>query len=381
MRPQRESYRAFRRWAGDAGGRCLHLILALWLLVAAPLATADEIVAARVWPAREYTRVTLESRTPIQFEMSMVPDPARVVVDLNGITPTEALNGLPRHIGASDPFVAQVRIGRFKPHVTRVVFDLKQTVNPHAFVIEPVGEYRYRLVVDLYPTKTIDPLVALLDEIERRPPPPASPGQTAPSPKSRKPAAAEAARTVVVAIDPGHGGEDPGAVGAQGSHEKDITLALALKLKAKMDAEPQMHGALIRDGDYFVALHQRVERARQLRADLLISLHADAFIRADARGASVFALSEKGATSAAARWLAKRENAADLIGGVDLSGADAGVKQVLFDLSQTATLNSSLRLARMVLKEIGGINALHKPHVEQAGFAVLKAPDIPSILV
>ncbi|MBI1965139.1 MAG: N-acetylmuramoyl-L-alanine amidase, partial [Betaproteobacteria bacterium] len=210
------------------------------------------------------------------------------------------------------------------------------------------------------------------------PTPVARPSSPAPSTPAGKP---EAARLIIVAVDAGHGGEDPGAKGRGGTYEKNVTLAIARKLKARIDEEPNMRAVLIRDGDYYLPLQMRIAKARRVKADLFVSVHADAFIRPHARGSSVFALSESGATSAAARWLAKRENEADLIGGVNLDVKDPYLKQTLLDLSQTATINDSLKLARSVLDAIGGINDLHKPHPEQAGFAVLKSPDIPSILV
>ena len=186
---------------------------------------------------------------------------------------------------------------------------------------------------------------------------------------------------ITIVIDPGHGGEDPGALGRSGTQEKDVTLAIARKLKERINREPNMRAVLTRDGDYFIPLQTRVEKARRVNADLFVSVHADAFIKPHARGSSVFALSERGATSVAARWLAKRENEADLIGGVNLDVKDRYLKQTLLDLSQTATINDSLKLGKAVLSELGEINTLHKAQVEQAGFAVLKAPDIPSILV
>lgn len=188
-------------------------------------------------------------------------------------------------------------------------------------------------------------------------------------------------RMVTIVLDPGHGGEDPGAIGRGGSHEKNVTLQVARRLKAKIDAEPNMRSMLTRDGDFFIPLHHRVQKARRVKADLFVSVHADAFIKPTARGSSVFVLSENGASSSAARWLAQRENSADLIGGVNLDVKDPHLARTLLDLSQTATLNDSMKLGRSVLGELGGINTLHKEHVEQAGFAVLKAPDIPSILI
>jgi N-acetylmuramoyl-L-alanine amidase len=232
--------------------------------------------------------------------------------------------------------------------------------------LQPLGEYGHRLVLDLYPQQELDALALL------------ALGKPVSEPAAAVP---QYARLITVAIDAGHGGEDPGAIGASGTHEKDVTLAVARKLKQKLDAVENMRGVLIRDGDYFIPLAKRVNRARAVKADLFVSIHADAFIRPQARGSSVFALSENGASSVAARWLAKKENEADLVGGVNIDVKDPFLKRTLLDLSQTATINDSLKLGRSVLKEIGGVNTLHKPHVEQAGFAVLKAPDIPSILI
>jgi N-acetylmuramoyl-L-alanine amidase len=356
---------------------------------------APQITSARMWPSPDYTRVTIETQGPLRFTMQSVKDPERLVVDLEGVAITDALTGLADKVSADDPYIKGVRVGRFKPGVTRVVFDLKSEVRPQAFALAPVGDYGHRLVVDLYPVIPNDPLIAFLDKLQAEraaalqsaePVPPAAiiPDESAatPAPSVKPPASRPvASRLIIVAIDPGHGGEDPGAIGRRGTHEKTVTLAIARKLKARIDQEPNMRGFLIRDGDYFVSLGARVQKARRVKADLLVSIHADAFIRPQARGSSVFALSERGATSAAANWLAKRENDADLIGGVNLDVRDPYLKQTLLDLSQTATINDSLKLARAVLGEIGGINTLHKPNVEQAGFAVLKAPDIPSILV
>jgi N-acetylmuramoyl-L-alanine amidase len=371
----------------------------IWLSLAAivllPLVNSafagTPIISARIWPAPDYTRLTLESASPIQYSLSTVKNPDRVVIDLERVTLTTELEKLPAKIDASDPYIQTVRIGRYKPDVLRLVLDLKTTAVPQAFVLKPVGDYGHRLVLDIYPVVPPDPLMALLnenttamlrDEIKAH----AAPGvnaalkpiRGAPSPRKSKP---EMIRLITVAIDPGHGGEDPGAISRSGTHEKNITLAIARKLKAKIDKEPNMRAALTRDGDYFISLPMRLVKARQLNADLFVSVHADAFIKPHARGSSVYALSERGATSAAARWLAKKENEADLIGGVNLNIKDPYLKQTLLDLSQTATINDSLKLGKEVLLEIGDINHLHKNDVEQAGFAVLKSPDIPSILV
>ena len=319
----------------------------------------------------------------------MVKDPDRVAVDLEQVMFTPELEKLPDKIDATDPYIRAVRIGRFKPSILRLVLDLKTQAVPQAFVLKPVGDYGYRLVLDIYPPVPPDPLMALLNEnttamLQSDVNPDISKSSKAKTRSARPSAPKNKTRNDTVltaAIDPGHGGEDPGAISRSGTHEKNITLAIAKKLKAKIDKEPNMRAALTREGDYFISLPMRLVKARQLNADLFESVDADAFIKPHARGFSVFALSERGATSAAARWLAKKENEADLIGGVNLDIKDPYLKQTLLDLSQTATINDSLKLGREVLSEIGDINHLHKNGVEQAGFAVLKSPDIPSILV
>jgi len=350
--------------------------------------SASQITSARVWPSQDYTRVTLETQAPVQYTVLSLKDPERLVLDLEGVDITAVLTGLAEKISADDPYIKGMRVGRYKPGVARVVFDLKSEVRPQAFTLAPVGDYGHRLVLDLYPMVPNDPLIAFLDKIQAEraaqaaPVPPVAAGPAASPPAARPaPKRPPVERLIIIAIDAGHGGEDPGARGRGGTYEKNVTLAIAQKLKARIDQEPNMRAFLTRDADYYIPLHMRVAKARRVNADLFVSIHADAFIRPHARGSSVFALSESGASSAAAGWLAKRENDADLIGGVNLDVRDPYLKQTLLDLSQTATINDSLKLARAVLAEIGGINTLHKPHVEQAGFAVLKAPDIPSILV
>jgi N-acetylmuramoyl-L-alanine amidase len=288
-----------------------------------------------------------------------------------------ALAELQGKVTADDPYVQGLRVARNRPGVVRVVLDLKAEVKPQAFTLKPIGEYGHRLVLDIYPAVEVDPLLALIEkEIKSLPPLPS----VEPKPEDR-PKPANMARLATIVLDPGHGGEDPGAIGRRGSREKNITLTIAKRLKGLIDAEPGMRAVLTRDGDFYLPLHVRVDKARKVKADLFVSIHADAFIRPNARGSSVFALSEKRATSEAARWLANKENDADLIGGVNLDGKDKYLAQTLLDLSQTATIDHSLRLGNSVLKKLGGVNTLHKPRVEQASFAVLKAPDIPSILV
>jgi len=343
----------------------------LALLVSPVGQAATSILAVRVWPARDYTRVTLEYREPIAFTHQIVRNPERLVVDLEGVEFNSVLQNLPSKISETDPYIKLIRAGRNRPGVVRIVVELKAEIQPQVFMLKPVGEYGHRLVLDLYPAVADDPLLALLERLE-------APPEKAQEPRQAQP---EITRMVTIVLDPGHGGEDPGAIGRGGTYEKNVTLQVARRLKAKIDAEPNMRSVLTRDGDFFIPLNQRVQKARRVQADLFVSVHADAFVKPTARGSSVYVLSENGASSSAARWLAQRENAADLIGGVNLDVKDANLARTLFDLSQTATINDSLKLGRAVLGELGGVNTLHKPHVEQAGFAVLKAPDIPSILV
>ncbi len=369
--------------------------LLLWLPQAQAAIAID---STRIWPAQEYTRLTLESKQAIRHNMFTVNNPDRLVIDLDDVEISGTLKELGNKIGGDDPYIKSVRVGRFKPGTVRLVLDLKSEVKPQLFDLKPVGEYGYRLVLDVYPAHPVDPLMALVE------PPPVS---EAPVAQPEKPAIEEKprlttstslgkadklppetknmpelrARTLIIAIDAGHGGEDPGAHGRSGTNEKDVTLAIARKVKALIDDTPNMRGVLIRDGDYFIPLGRRVVKARKANSDLFVSIHADAFIKPDARGSSVFALSEHGATSTAARWLAKKENEADLIGGVNIAVKDPYLARTLLDLSQTATINDSMKLAKHVLNGLGDINDLHSGHVEQAGFAVLKSPDIPSILV
>lgn len=367
-------------------------------------ATAGVLInSTRIWPAQDYTRLTLESKLAIRHNMFTINNPERLVVDLEEVEINDTLNQLASKIGADDPYIKSLRIGRFKPGIVRLVFDLKTAIKPQLFDLKPVGEYAYRMVLDVYPVHPTDPMMALLDPVASAVPDTTiaasasaitsvEPVVVASSVPALKPTTTLATsksgnnteirnRTLIIAIDAGHGGEDPGAHGHAGTHEKDVTLSIARKVKALVDDTPNMRGVLIRDGDYFIPLGGRVVKARKANADLFVSIHADAFIKPDARGSSVFALSEHGATSTAARWLAKKENEADLIGGVNLDIKDPYLARTLLDLSQTATINDSMKLAKYVLGELSNINDLHRGHVEQAGFAVLKSPDIPSILV
>ena len=372
---------------------------ALLFLGPSQLAFGAKLLAVRMWPAEDYTRVTLESDEVLKVSHQLLTNPHRLVVDVEGLELTNTLKELVAKVKSNDPYVSQVRVGQFQPRVVRLVFDLKESIQPQLFSLEPVGSYQNRLVFDLYPTVANDPLMELVRSSSKK-----SAALDLEDPigaiarkealkqdrqdKSNKDDSAHKSdakspykRLLTIAIDPGHGGEDPGAIGKGGSREKDIVLAIAIKLKEKIEQEPDMRSYLTRDGDYFVPLHTRVNKARRVQADLFVSVHADAFVQPHAKGASVFALSQQGATSTAARWLANKENNADLIGGLNIKSQDKQVAQLLLDMSTTAQIKDSLKLGDAVLKQIGGFAKLHKKHVEQASFAVLKAPDVPSILI
>jgi N-acetylmuramoyl-L-alanine amidase len=362
------------------------------------LAHSATLVAVRVWPAAEYTRVTLESDTALSVKHFLTDNPSRLVIDIDGLELSPALRELVSKVRADDPFIGGIRVGQNQPRVVRLVIDLKQSVAPQLFTLEPVAAYKHRLVFDLYPTTAQNPLQALLGEkqksdqaeldalgtfIDQVGKPPAVPPVVATLPKPVVPTLTQSKinRLIIVAIDAGHGGEDSGALGPSGLREKDVVLALALKLRDSINTQPGMRAMLTRDADFFVPLQDRVQKARSVQADLFVSIHADAFITPQAHGASVFALSQRGASSTAARWMANKENAADLVGGVNIKAKDKAVLRTLIDMSTAAQIKDSLKLATQVLGEIGKVGDLHKAHVEQAGFAVLKAPDIPSILV
>ena len=364
---------------------CGWLLLPATQWLVAGRASAATVASARLWPAQEYTRLILEAPAPMAHQLLVMKSPLRLVLDLEGVELNPELGQLPQRVLPADPYIHAIRVAMYRPGVLRVVLDLKSEVNPQLFALKPVGEYGHRVVLDLYPLTPLDPLMALLEaERNERPHEQASAESPADKPVAANDRAAgrsASRRRIIVAIDPGHGGEDPGAIGRRGTYEKNVTLAIARKLKALLDEEPGMRAMLTRDDDYFVPLGVRVEKARRVRADLFISIHADAFTTPSARGSSVFALSEHGATSAAARRLAQRENEADLIGGVNLGVMEPILARTVLDMSQTAQISDSLRVGRSVLDGIGAVNTLHKGRVEQAGFAVLKAPDIPSILV
>ena len=381
-------------------------------------AQALELVAVRIWPADDYTRVAIEHDTAnIRYETFKLNQPDRLVVDLKDMVLDPRLRELLAAVQPNDPYIEGVRVGQFSKDVVRLVFDLKQgDIRPKVFSLPPIAQYRHRLVIDLYPMVEADPLLAFLKQYEQieqaAQTADASRKNTEPGPPAKRPAVPDMKalppdqagaiarapgisdpqapaqtrrssppRVVTIALDAGHGGEDPGAVGRRGTKEKDVVLRIARELKRRIDATSSMRAFLTRDGDYFVPLSRRVRRARQVQADLFVSIHADAWVSPTVRGASVFALSERGASSAAARYMANKENESDLIGGVEVGNTDDLVAQTLLSMSTAAQIKDSRKLGEAVLSQIGRVNQLHKPQVEQANFAVLRAPDVPSILV
>ncbi len=360
------------------------------------------LMAVRVWPAKDYSRVTLESDVALKTKYTFVPSPPRLAIDIEGLALNPSVKEWVGKIKPDDPNITGVRVAQNSPGVVRMVFDLKQPVQPQVFALTPVGAYQHRLVLDLYPSTPVDPLESWIAERSQSNDPlndwlnkqgnnansSSAPSQAAlqiAPPANALPPSSVTDRLIVVAIDAGHGGEDPGAVGPNGTQEKDVVLQIALKLRDRINASnvngSPMRAYLTRDADFFVPLHVRVQKARKVQADLFVSVHADAFFTPNAQGASVFALSHGAASSSAARWMASQENKADLIGGMNLGVKDAQVQQALLDMSTSAQIKDSLNLGGAILHEIGSVGRLHKPKVEQAGFAVLKAPDIPSVLV
>ncbi|WP_340614104.1 N-acetylmuramoyl-L-alanine amidase AmiC [Xenorhabdus thailandensis] len=360
--------------------RLLKGAAAVWLLSISPIgyAATSKVIAVRIWPASSYTRVTLESNIPLKYRQFSLTNPNRIVIDLQGIQLNSILSSMGAQVQRRDPYLKLVRAGQFNPKTVRLVFEIKQPVSPHIFTLPPIAKFKHRLVLDLYPKKAVDvandPLLALLEEYNSGNLEQNLPAQT------RKPGKAGKDRPIVIMLDPGHGGEDSGAIGKYKTREKDVVLQIARRLRALIKREPGMKVYMTRNEDVFIPLTVRVAKARKMRADLFVSIHADAFTSRSARGSSVFALSTKGATSNTARFLAQTQNEADLIGGVSKSG-DKYLDHTMLDLVQTATINDSLKFGNEVLKRMGKINKLHKNSVDQAGFAVLKAPDIPSILV
>ena len=414
-------------------GMLLRGLGAVVALAAHGLAWGARIVGVRLWPAPDYTRLTIESDTELKARHHLVPGPPRLAVDIEGMNLIPALRELVAQVRSDDPNISGMRVGQFAPGVVRLVVDLKKPFLPQMFSLPPVAAYQNRLVIDLYPTDPPDPLAELIaqrmaetpadtgraaataapdtpkapltaadplgDLIAQRLPNPAA--HAAQTPKtiadttiksstgdqkdSQKSAPAVTDRLIIVALDPGHGGEDPGAIGPGGTREKDVVLKMAHLLRDRINGSEvngsPMRAYLTRDADFFVPLHVRVDKARRVKADLMISIHADAFFTPNPQGASVFALSTQGASSAAARWMAQKENAADVVGGLNVKAADPTVQRALLHMSTTAQINDSLKLGTSMLSEMGRVGKLHKPRVEQAGFAVLRAPDIPSVLV
>jgi N-acetylmuramoyl-L-alanine amidase len=448
--------------AGLSRRHALQMGSVVLLLGTQHIARGASILAVRVWPSKDYTRLTIESDTEIKARQFFIPEPPRLAVDIEGIDLIPALRELVAKVKSDDPNISGIRVGQNAPGVVRLVMDLKKPMLPQVFSLAPVAAYQHRLVFDLYPAQPLDPLEALIAErladttakpaaaLPAKPPAPstsaagadndplgnlmaqqsgkaasatplpsvpsagiaANAGRPAipkppviasldpprppvaipaprlqaeiPSPSRNNSADSVQAKTdrlVIVALDPGHGGEDPGAIGPGGTREKDVVLQIAHRLRDRINQQPNMRAYLTRDADFFVPLHVRVQKARSVQADLFISLHADAFFTDVPQGASVFALSEKGASSSAARWLANKENSADLVGGINAKAKDAQVQRAMFDMSTTAQINDSMKLGSAMLGEIGNVGKLHKGRVEQASFAVLKAPDIPSVLV
>ena len=369
----------------------------------AEISRGASLLAVRVWPARDYSRVTLESDIALKTKYSFVPSPPRLAIDIEGLELNPSVKEWIGKIKPDDPNITGVRVAQNSPGVVRMVFDLKQAVEPQVFALTPVGNYKHRLVLDLYPTHPVDPLESWIAERTQsndalgdwlnKQGNTASPNQSAfnsggapqAPPAASTPTPSTTDRLIVVAIDAGHGGEDPGAIGPNGTKEKDVVLQIALKLRDRINASSvkgsPMRAYLTRDADYFVPLHVRVQKARKVQADLFVSVHADAFFTPNAQGASVFALSHGAASSSAARWMALQENRADLIGGMNFGVKDTQLQQALLDMSTSAQIKDSLNLGGALLREISSVGRLHKPKVEQAGFAVLKAPDIPSVLV
>lgn len=358
------------------------------------LAKGASLLGIRIWPAEEYTRVTLETDEVLDIKHQLIVDPNRLVVDIRGLELNSSIKEIVAKVQKNDPYIASVRVGQYQPKVVRLVFDLKEEIIPQLFSLDPVGIYRNRLVFDLYPKISEDPMAIFLrkniaieeddliaqitkNKLEQTSPPQLSETFIA-TPKSTK---RRFSRMITIAIDPGHGGEDPGAIGSTGVMEKDIVLSISKKLKDIFDEQADFRTLLTRDADYFVPLGVRVQKARKIQADLFISIHADAYLLPHAKGASIFALSQQGASTTSARWMANKENASDLIGGLNIKTKDVEVAKLLLDLSTTAQIKDSLKLGSSIIQEIGSFASLHSKKVEQASFAVLKAPDIPSILV
>ncbi len=375
------------------------------------IAHGAQVVAVRLWPAEDYTRITIESDSPLKTTQRFVNDPPRMEVDLQGLDLLPSLSALVGKLRSDDPNIAGMRVSQHGSGVVRLVVDLKLPIAPQSFSLKPTAPYQHRWVLDLYPVTPPDPLAQLIEQrladLERRvgnagdtpstdplgdllaqrgqlPKAPQTPSAT-PSKPTHRGGASMGERLIVVALDPGHGGEDPGAIGPGGTFEKNVVLQIAQRLRDRIN-NTRVHGLpmrafMTRDGDFFVPLHERVRKAQRVNADLFISIHADAFYSPRPQGASIFALSTRGATSAAARWMANKENSSDQIGGINVKVKDNSIRSALIDMSTTAQIKDSLKVGSAMLGEVGKVGRLHKPRVEQANFAVLRAPNIPSVLV
>lgn len=392
--------------------------LAVFSFLPCAAARAAQLVAVRMWPADEYTRLTIEHDEPIKFRYFVMRKlkPVRMAVDVQGMLLTGRLRKMIEAVKPNDPYISSIKVVQNTSDTIRINIDFKVDVDPQVFSLKPFGEYRYRLVFDIYPAQQRDPLMAIIQKEEKekdvigRLLTQVAEGQrrmeenrveagaqsddaigdliagitsgTAVPMKPDIEPAQTSGRKLVIAIDPGHGGEDPGAIGkTYRTREKDVVLSIARILQRELNALPGIEAVLTRSSDYFVPLNRRVMKARAAKADFFVSIHADAWIKSTARGSSVFCLNSRGKVSSQNSWLARRQNDADQIGGVNMRSQDRQIAKILMDMSFTAQVADSLEYGGMVLKEVGRINKLHKARVEQANFAVLKAPDIPSILV
>jgi N-acetylmuramoyl-L-alanine amidase len=376
-------------------GHGMKKLIAILVMACAPAAVWAEqaaIKGVRVWPAPDNTRIVFDVSGPVEYKVGRLSNPDRLVVDFSN---TDLQKGPDQPI-ATNALMKDIRHARRNQSDLRIVVDLKQKAAYKAFLLKPNEEYGYRLVFDLFSPEQqqqqaqLDQLMqaqsspAPAQESAAAPAPAPSQAQAAtPAPPAVKQAAAPAVkpRDIVIAIDAGHGGEDPGARGYSGIYEKDVVLAIARRLQGMVDREPGMKAVMTRDGDYYLSLRKRTLKARNSRADLFVSIHADSFRDRSVRGSSLFVLSQNGATNEAARWLAEKENASDLIGGVSLDDKDNLLASVLLDLSQTATIQASFEAGDAILRNMRPTMVMHKDKIQQAGFVVLKSPDIPSILV
>lgn len=340
-------------------------------------AAMAQVVAVRVWPSSTYTRITLESNVKLNYKSALLYNPDRMVIDIDNLNLNPILKAVSTKVLSRDPFIKSIRALQLDPKTVRIMIELKQGIDPNTFTLPPIAEFKHRLVVDLYPSKPAtandDPLLALLEEYQKGDLNKKQAQIKSPTNKNKN-------SPIIVMLDPGHGGEDPGAIGYKRTREKDIVLQIARRTYSLLKKEPNIKVYMTRNEDVFIPLKVRVAKARSLHADLFVSIHADAFASRSVRGSSVFALSTRGASSSAASYLAQTQNDADQIGGVSRSG-DKYLDNTILDLVQKTTLSNGVLLGSAILNRMKNVNKLHKPSIEKAGFAVLKAPDIPSVLV